>query len=167
MEDRGIKARESDLRKRIAQHESGACIPVVRAPESDAPEPDGEKSPDWIAEAGVPVNGSIATRGSRKIVVDEARVRKYDLHTAYARRSEVKYFIVSLLLFCGAVWLFATGHWAWGLVPLPGIAFTVYMILLLRNMARLNPYESGMLVPAMVTYPLCVRLSCWQMSAVV
>lgn len=120
-----------ELKEKIARQKID--IHVVQASGGDISETAEDELPKWFKDAGVLINGSIATRGSCGGVVDEFRVRKYDLHAAYARRSTVRYFIFTLLILCGAVWLFATGYWIWGLETLPVLAFATLMSLLSGN----------------------------------
>lgn len=128
---------------------------AVRASAGDMPE-EGEYEllPEWkwLDEAGIPIHDTVAMRGSR-IVADRKRVRKYDFHAAESRILCFGYLLTTVLLLGGAIWLYAAGHWIWGLLPSLISLLSGAMAIALYRAIVPNPYESGALVPGIVTDP--------------
>lgn len=164
MEDRELKEKISELQEKIEQHEELPTTVAVRASEEDIPQSESSEDevpsndpdvslPYWLFEAGTPVHDSIATRGCR-IKVDAKRLRRCDEHTASARRSRNLYLVLLLFLFGGMIWLFATGHWIWAVIPLFGAVYTGLLSRAYQLVVDVDPYASGLLVPGTVVDPV-------------
>lgn len=103
-----------------------------------------------IGATGAPYGFSQASR-ALNLCPDLARLKKYDIYLKANQKTYNILAVLSLLTVSGTVVAFSTGHWITGIIAAIVSVVLLFLWLLYRGLIKGGAYESGLLIPGMVS----------------
>ena len=103
-----------------------------------------------IGDIGKSVNLSVATR-ALNVTPDLKRVERYDEYPAELKKQKLKDLSLFLLFAAPAATLVSKGFYWWSILPGLIAFWNLYWYIMHRNASPKTVYESGLLIPAIIT----------------
>lgn len=103
-----------------------------------------------IGAAGASYGFSQASR-ALNLCPDLGRIKKYDIYFKANHKTYTILGVLSLLAVTGTLLAFGSGHWITGIIAVIVSVVMLFLLLLYRGLIKGGAYESGLLIPGMVS----------------